>query len=84
MTFLGYSIYAQLTNELATISSPQTSQTFGFANAAVATDNANCSQIGSQILQDGGNAVDAAVASTICLGVLQPFASGIGGGGVAL
>lgn len=31
-----------------------------------------------------GNAVDAAVASCLCIGVLNSFSSGIGGGGVLL
>jgi gamma-glutamyltranspeptidase len=31
-----------------------------------------------------GNAVDAAVASCLCIGVLNSFSSGIGGGGVML
>ena len=35
---------------------------------------------GLQALQDGGNAVDGAVASALCQGVLNPMASGIGGG----
>lgn len=49
--------------------------------AAVASDSALCSQIGSDIMQrHGGNAVDSAVAATLCLGVVQNFASGIGGG----
>ena len=46
----------------------------------VATDNALCSQIGADVLTQGGNAIDAAVASALCLGVLSPASSGIGGG----
>jgi len=53
--------------------------------AAIATENAQCSIIGQQIMKDkGGNAVDAAIASNLCVGVLHNFASGIGGGGVML
>lgn len=54
-------------------------------NAAVSTENKICSDIGLTMIQaHGGNAVDAAVASCLCIGVLNSFSSGIGGGGVMM
>ena len=48
--------------------------------AAVATDVGACSNLGKQILSEGGNAMDAAVTAVLCLGVLNPASSGLGGG----
>ncbi|XP_046697107.1 glutathione hydrolase 6 isoform X1 [Silurus meridionalis] len=40
---------------------------------------ANCSSIGKTLLQEGGNVVDAAIASLLCLGVVHPHTAGVGG-----
>ncbi|KAF9373642.1 hypothetical protein CPB97_000409 [Podila verticillata] len=50
-------------------------------HGAVATEEIHCSEIGVQVLKDGGNAVDAAVASCLCIGAVNMFSAGIGGGG---
>ncbi|KAI1794183.1 gamma-glutamyltranspeptidase [Ganoderma leucocontextum] len=51
------------------------------ANGAVASENVLCSEIGVDTLKAGGNAVDAIVSTTLCIGVANMFSSGIGGGG---
>ena len=51
-------------------------------NGAVASEEVTCSNLGLSILRDrNGTAVDAAVTTTLCIGVLNAFSAGIGGGG---
>lgn len=53
-------------------------------HGAVATDDGRCSRIGMDVIRDGGHAVDATVAAALCLGVVSPASSGIGGGAFML
>lgn len=59
---------------------PSSSQMGSYAKAAVATDHGRCSEIGRDVLIHGGNAVDAAIAALMCVGVVSPQSSGVGGG----
>ncbi|KAG1655136.1 Glutathione hydrolase 1 proenzyme [Nymphon striatum] len=51
-----------------------------YDHAAVVCGSSTCSAVGKKILQQGGHAVDGAIATGLCLGVVLPESMGIGGG----
>ena len=53
-------------------------------NGMVSTSQNLAAQAGLSILQKGGNAIDAAIATAACLTVVEPTSNGIGGDNFAL
>src|SRR6187551_3980205 len=47
----------------------------------VVAQNGRAAEVGAEILRKGGNAIDAAVATGMAIGALEPWMSGIGGVG---
>src|SRR5699024_2157800 len=63
-------------------SSPQPlAQSSEYKNAAVVTAHPLASEVGLDVLKNGGNAIDAAIAVKFALAVVYPNAGNLGGGG---
>ncbi|CAI6348282.1 unnamed protein product [Macrosiphum euphorbiae] len=60
---------------------PPSSMPMGsYSNVGVVSNGGPCAQIGVDVMRNGGNAVDAAIATMLCDGVYCPEYMGIGGG----
>ncbi len=59
------------------VSKPMVTTTGGL----VASQHYLASEVGAKVLRDGGNAVDAAIATGFAISTVEPWMSGLGGGG---
>jgi gamma-glutamyltranspeptidase/glutathione hydrolase len=59
---------------------PKVATSVGYGGGVSSVD-AVATRAGLRVLEQGGNAVDAAVATAAALGVTEPYSAGIGGGG---
>jgi len=67
---------------------PHTPETFQIskpvvrsAGGIVAAQHWEAAEAGAEVLRAGGNAIDAAIATALAIGCVEPWMSGIGGGG---
>ncbi|MEC4815873.1 MAG: gamma-glutamyltransferase [Scytonema sp. PMC 1069.18] len=81
VAFTAFSLSVLLYNQVVSASVIQPLRT---KKAMVVSAHPLASEAGVLMLSKGGNAVDAAVATTLAISVVEPFSAGIGGGGFLL
>jgi len=65
--------------DLAAQDRSQSRSTVSSTAGIVASESVLASQIGASILEQGGNAIDAAVATNAMMGLIAPMNDGVGG-----
>lgn len=74
------SLTRPMSHQTWAITKPQVQSVGGI----VAAQHHEAAQIGADVLAAGGNAMDAAIATALALSVVEPWLSGLGGGGFLL
>jgi gamma-glutamyltranspeptidase / glutathione hydrolase len=83
---MGGMLLLRSTPQMSSVTSPSAEETSTCiaSNGVVAAGNILAAKAGIETLKKGGNAFDAAITVSMTMGVVEPFASGIGGGGFAV
>ncbi|MEO0926110.1 MAG: gamma-glutamyltransferase [Cyanobacteria bacterium J06643_13] len=81
--YLIYSYAQKAFTSVVRVNAQTTQQAIG-RNGVVVSTQSEASRVGLQILEDGGNAIDAAVAVGYALAVTDPCCGNLGGGGFML
>ncbi|MFF2459841.1 gamma-glutamyltransferase [Peribacillus simplex] len=80
-TLVIFSFFCLITPAFASVPGVDKSMKKGATKGIVSVSHPLAAEAGKRILEQGGNAVDAAAAIQLSLNVVEPMMSGIGGGG---
>lgn len=78
---VAFSFFCLITPTFASVPGVDDSMKKGATEGIVSTSHPLAAEAGKNVLEQGGNAIDAAAAIQLSLNVVEPMMSGIGGGG---